>query len=191
MTQLVTLLLIRHGEKPTNGSQGVDEQGNTNPDGLIPTGWQRAGALVSLFAPNTTTVNSTLPSPGALVTPHYPVPVHRPYLTLVPLSQRLRKTIRSDYAVDADPTMIVSALLAMESEVVLVCWEHHHLVNIVAALASAGLVANPADVPTSWPDDRYDVIWRFDLNEQMGKWTFRALDQQLLAGDFVAGESGT
>lgn len=62
------------------------------------------------------------------------------------------------------------------------CWERDHLVNIAAAVAAAVPVANPADVPTSWPDDRFDVTWRFDLDEQAGIWTFGALDQQLLAG---------
>jgi hypothetical protein len=183
MAQLVTLLMIRHGEKPSKGYQGVDEQGNANAEGLTPKGWERAGALVTLFAANNTTLTSTLPSPGALVAPKYAMPVHRCPLTLLPLSQRLSKTILSEYPADADPMMIVSSLLAMENEVVLVCWEHDHLVNIVGAMASTGLVANQADIPTSWPDDRFDVIWRFDLNEQTGKWTFTSVDQQLLAGD--------
>lgn len=191
MAQLTTLLMIRHGEKPASNYQGIDEQGNANPNGLIPKGWERAGALVTLFAPNNATLTSTLPSPGALVAPKYPMPVHRPYLTLLPLSQRLGKTILSEYAVDADPTMIVRSLLAMENEVVLVCWEHNHLVNIAGAMGSTGLVTNQGDIPTSWPDDRFDVIWRFDLNEQTGMWTFTSLDQQLLAGDIFADESGT
>ncbi len=185
MAQLVTLLMIRHGEKPFNGDQGVDAQGNANPDGLIPKGWERAGTLVTLFAPNNTTLTSTLPSPDALVTPTYPMPVHRPSLTLLPLSQRLGKTILSEYAVDADPTMIVRSLLAMNPHVVLVCWEHHHLVNLVGAMAHIEFIANQTDIPTSWPDDRFDVIWRFDRNTQTGQWTFLSLDQQLLAGDTV------
>lgn len=183
MAQPGTLLMIRHAEKPSDGDVGVDDQGNANPDGLIPQGWQRAGALVTLFAPNGTTLTSTLPSPGALVTPAYPELVHRPYLTVLPLSQRLGMTIQSEYAVDADPAAIASSLLAMESAVVLVCWEHDTLVNIAGAVARAVPVANPADVPASWPDDRFDVIWRFDLDEQTGQWTFGSLDEQLLAGD--------
>jgi hypothetical protein len=189
MTQPRTLLMIRHGEKPSNGHLGVDEQGNANPAGLIPKGWARAGALVTLFAPNRTTVNATLPCPGALVSPTYSQPVHRPSLTLLPLSQRLGVTIRSEHAVDDDPTKIVRSLLAMEPAVILVCWEHVHLVNIVGAMASTVPVANRADVPTSWPDDRFDVIWRFDLDEQTGTWTFASLDQQLLAGDLFPSAS--
>ena len=42
--------MIRHGEKPSHGDTGVDAQGNANPCGLIPRGWERAGALVTLFA---------------------------------------------------------------------------------------------------------------------------------------------
>ena len=183
MAQPGTLLMIRHAEKPSDGDVGVDDQGNANPDGLIPRGWQRAGALVSLFAPNGTTVTSALPAPGALVTTKYPKLVHRPYLTVLPLSQRLGMAIVSEYAVDADPATVVSSLLAVQSAVVLMCWEHDNLVNIVGALAGPVPVANPADVPVSWPDDRFDVIWRFDLDEQTGQWTFGSLDQQLLAGD--------
>ena len=59
------------------------------------------------------------------------------------------------------------------------------LVNIADAVSAAVPVANPADVPESWPGDRFDVIWRFDLDEQTGIWTFSALDQQLLAGDLA------
>ena len=190
MTQPGTLLMIRHGEKPSNGDVGVDDQGNANPDGLIPQGWQRAGALVTLFAPNGTTLTSTLPTPGALITPKYPELVHRPYLTVLPLSQRLGVTIVSEYAVNADPATIVSSLLAAESAVVLACWEHDNLVNIAGAVASTVPVANPADVPTSWPDDRFDVIWRFDLGEETGQWTFSSADQQLLAGDLFPGGPG-
>ena len=191
MTQLATLLMIRHGEKPSDGDLGVDEHGSANPDGLIPKGWARAGALVALFAPNSTTVNSTLPSPGALVTPKYNKPVHRPYLTLLPLSQRLGLTILSEHAVDAHPTKILNSLVAMETVVVLLCWEHDRLVKIAGTVATTLPVANPADVPASWPDDRFDMIWRFDRDEQTKTWAFGSHDQQLLAGDSFPGEPGT
>jgi hypothetical protein len=191
MTQPRTLLMIRHGEKPDHGDHGVDSHGDANPDGLIPQGWERAGALVALFAPNAVTLSSTLPLPGALISPKYSDPVHRPDLTLLPLSQRLGLAILSEHPVDARPAKIVKSLLAIQAGVVLMCWEHDHLVNIADAVPAAVPVANPADVPTAWPDDRFDVIWRFDLDEQTGIWTFGSLDQQLLAGDVFPGEPGT
>lgn len=185
MTQLATLLMIRHGEKPSTGGLGVDDDGNADPDGLTTTGWARAGALVTLFAPNSTTVNSALPSPGALVTPKYHRPVHRSNLTLLPLSRRLGVAILAEHAVDAHPSKIVDSLLALETEVVLLCWEHHHLVKIAGAVTHTLPVANSGDIPTSWPDGRFDLIWRFDRDEQAQTWAFASHDQQLLAGDIV------
>jgi hypothetical protein len=183
MTQPRTLLMIRHGEKPSHGDTGVDAQGNAHPGGLVPRGWERAGALVALFAPNAVTLSSALPRPGALVSPRYSDPVHRPGLTLLPLSQRLGLAIRSEHPVGCRPAKVVKSLLAIEAGVVLLCWEHDHLVAIAYAMAAAVPVANPAEVPACWPGDRFDVIWRFDLDEQAGIWTFGSLDQQLLAGD--------
>jgi hypothetical protein len=190
MTQLATLLMIRHGEKPRADGMGVDEHGNANPDGLTPQGWARAGALVTLFAPNSTTVNSVLPSPGALVTPRYHKPVHRAYLTLLPLAQRLGMAILTEHAVDAHPAKIVKSLVAIDTGVVLLCWEHDHLVKIADAVVHALPVANAGDVPASWPDDRFDMIWRFDRDEQTQAWTFGSHDQQLLAGDSSPSEPG-
>jgi broad specificity phosphatase PhoE len=190
MTQLTTLLLIRHGEKPRADGMGVDEHGNATPDGLTPQGWARAGALVTLFAPNSTTVNSALPSPGALVTPRYHKPVHRAYLTLLPLAQRLGMTILAEHPVDGHPAKIVKSLVAMDTGVVLLCWEHDHLVKIADAVARALPVTNPGDVPASWADDRFDMIWRFDRDEQTQTWAFGSHDQQLLAGDSYPSEPG-
>ena len=190
MTRLATLLMIRHGEKPHADGMGVDERGNANPDGLTPQGWARAGALVTLFAPNSTMVSSALPSPGALVTPRYHKPVHRAYLTLLPLSQRLGVATLAEHPVDAHPAKIVKSLVAMATGVVLLCWEHDHLVKIADVVAHTLPVANPGDVPASWPDDRFDMIWRFDRDEQTQTWAFGSHDQQLLAGDSYPREPG-
>ena len=113
MTQPRTLLMIRHGEKPSHGETGVDAQGEANPDGLIPRGWERAGALVTLFAPNAVTVTSALPVPGALVSPRYSGQVHRSGLTLLPLSRRLGLAVRSEHPADGRPAKIVKSLLAV------------------------------------------------------------------------------
>ena len=47
------IMIIRHGEKPSDDGSihGVDPHGGHDPDELIVRGWQRAGALVRLFAP--------------------------------------------------------------------------------------------------------------------------------------------
>ena len=176
-----SIVTIRHGEKPTGKYNGVDQYGNLNPDGLIPQGWERAGGLVGLFSPPAHT--TPVARPQALVAPLYPTDVHRPHLTLVPLSQLTGIQIACTYAVDADPKTVATALTAIDAECVLVCWEHEHLVGIVDALAQILQVTNPGDVPTSWPDDRFDVIWRFDRDDTTGQWSFACANQELLAGD--------
>src|ERR1700739_1255185 len=40
--KMTTILLIRHAEKPTDGLEGVNEQGANHPGSQIPHGWQRA-----------------------------------------------------------------------------------------------------------------------------------------------------
>jgi len=63
--------------------------------------------------------------------------------------------------------------LAGRTGVTLVCWEHSGIRAIAAALG--------APHPLSWPDDRFDVVWRFDRT--VNGWTFAQMPQQLLAGD--------
>ena len=53
MSPATKIMIIRHAEKPTTTPpvSGVDINGQQNEDSLIVRGWQRAGALVALFAP--------------------------------------------------------------------------------------------------------------------------------------------
>ncbi|MEA2409523.1 MAG: hypothetical protein QOC77_84 [Thermoleophilaceae bacterium] len=44
-----SIFIIRHGEKPPPG-HGVDAGGKQDEHSLVPLGWQRAGALATLFA---------------------------------------------------------------------------------------------------------------------------------------------
>ena len=175
-----TLLLIRHGEKPVNNDVGVDWHGNADQDGLIPKGWARAGALATLFDANGDTLRSTLPVPDALVSPLYGTPTHRTYLTLQPLADRLKLDVIRQYQVSCAKT-VAQSLAGIDAAVVLVCWEHKELVDIVGAFPDYATVTNLGDLPSKWPDGRFDVIWRFD-NGNHG-WTFSTADQQLLHGD--------
>ena len=55
MSNATKIMIIRHAEKPTTTPppplNGVTITGKQDKDSLIPRGWQRAGALVTLFAP--------------------------------------------------------------------------------------------------------------------------------------------
>ncbi|MCM0082430.1 hypothetical protein L4X63_12600 [Geomonas sp. Red32] len=88
------IMLIRHAEKPAGEGPpyGVDGEGNREEDSITPLGWQRAGALVVLFAP----AHGALQGPG-LSPPQYLFACGkekertrlRPLQTVVPLAKRL------------------------------------------------------------------------------------------------------
>lgn len=174
------MLMIRHGEKPLQHEFGFDLHGSPSRHGLSPTGWQRSGALAALV-PATTRAHPWLPTPTALVCPDYGERRHhRTYLTMIGVARKLGLEPQQHVRVDAEPVVVVRSLFAASPKVVLACWEHDHL----PALARAVAVLNPADIPTHWPDDRFDVLWHFE-RERTESYRFTQVPLQLLAGDLA------
>ena len=88
------IILLRHAEKPVkdNAPFGVNRKGERNKESLTVRGWQRAGALTSLFVPP----NGHLQHPS-LATPQF-LYASKPLLrkgsrrslqTITPLAERL------------------------------------------------------------------------------------------------------
>jgi hypothetical protein len=190
------IYIIRHGEKPADPVVpapgrpplpptppfGVDVDGNQDVHSLLPRGWQRSGALAVLFDPAVGTPPAGLRTPGALYSPDYgpseQTEAHRTYQTIQGLSARLGILIQSQFAEGQEPAL-AQAILAYGAEVTLICWEHDH----IPALAQAIPTTNADAIPAAWPDERFDVIWTFDLEPATGKYTFGQVPQQLLGGD--------
>ena len=173
------VMLLRHAEKPLGGEppHGVTIDGTSDPESLTPRGWQRAGALVGLFAPG-----RIGPTAGGLPTPTHLVASQivgngsqRPRETLLPVSERLGLPVDSRFTKD-EVIGLVGAIRTMEGTI-LVAWEHH-LIPSIATL----LVGDASRVPQIWPDDRYDIVWVFDTSRP-GHTGFREIPQMLLAGD--------
>jgi broad specificity phosphatase PhoE len=173
------VMLVRHAEKPLGEGppHGVTIDGTLDPESLTPRGWQRAGALVALFAPDRTD-----PAAGFLRTPTHLFASQivgygseRPRETLLPLSERLGLAVDSRFT-KTEVAGLVGAIRAIDG-VVLVAWEHH-LIPSIATL----LVGDASRVPQIWPDDRYDVVWVFDAGRP-GQTGFREVPEMLLAGD--------
>jgi hypothetical protein len=178
------MYLIRHGEKPTNESRppfGVDVDGNRNAYSLSPKGWQRSGALATLFGP-AVAPKVGLRTPTALYATAYGdaavTKIHRPYETLLGLSRRLGLPIQSPDLLGQEAAF-ADAVLSSGAEVVLICYEHQRIPALVAAFPTIDASA----IPAAWPDDRYDVIWTFALNPVAGRYVFGQVPQQLLDGD--------
>ena len=192
------IFLIRHGEKPGQASPGSDPCDPPGPHGLdycgnqntktdaqclTPRGWSRAGALVSFFAPYDGHLRTGIATPQQLLCPGYPkkqtpdlasTKKHRTYQTICQLSDELRLKIDFHYQEGGEKTM-GRQLAAVTTGITLVSWEH----TAIPTLAKA--IAPKANIPASWPDPRFDVVWSFAYNGS--DYDFTQIAQMLLPGD--------
>lgn len=188
------IYVIRHGEKPPDPPRGqptatagppfgIDVDGTQNPHSLLPRGWQRSGALAVLLDPAVGTPQAGLRIPTALYSPSYGKPdktqAHRTYQTIQGLAGRLGLKIQSPLPEGQESALAEAIMDASGAEVVLICWEHHH----IPALAQAIPTVDANTIPTVWPDDRFDVIWTFARDPATGRYVFGQTPQQLLEGD--------
>jgi hypothetical protein len=172
------ILLIRHAEKPDGVSTGVSPSGAADEKSLTVRGWQRAGALVCLFAPpDGPSRKAGLPAPQFIFASHSSS--RRPEQSVLPLAGKLGIRINLDFG-KGDEDQLVLAAKSCEG-VVLISWQHEYM----AAIANA-ILADTHTAPQAWARDRFDVIWSFDLDPLSGKYTFTQLPQRLLAGDSVS-----
>jgi hypothetical protein len=169
-------MFIRHGEKPPDaGGQpfGFDLNGDSDTHSLIARGWSRAGALVAFFMSPAAPIE--VPDYVFAATPdtaHKSPHGQRPSQTVVPLSDFRGVPADLTYGVGQEPAL--AAAIANQNGVVLVCWEHHAITDIVR-----GIIGDPA-WPNQWPD-RFDLVW---LLEKSGiTYNFSSANQHLLAGD--------
>ncbi|GAC1664171.1 MAG: hypothetical protein NVS9B8_04140 [Candidatus Limnocylindrales bacterium] len=179
----VSISVIRHAEKQVGDGppRGVLVDGTPDPDSLTPSGWQRAGALISLFVPRGDGVSATLlPTPTRLFASELGPHSHsrRPIETLLPLSARLGVRLEEPYRQD-QLDELVAAIRASDGDV-LVAWEHKRI-PLIANL----LVGDAAAVPQVWPDERFDLVWVFEPASTAGGIRLRQVPQLLLAGDRV------
>jgi len=174
-------MVIRHAEKPadTGAPFGVNADGNQDPESLIVQGWQRAGAVASLFAPS----RGPLQSPD-LSTPQFLYASgtakhsssERPQETITPLASKLSLSLNTNFLKGDEANMVKDAI--SQNGVVLICWEHQAIPDI-----ANNILGNTTTVPQKWPGDRFDLVWVFDLDASTGGYNFTQVPQLLLAGD--------
>ncbi len=174
-------MLIRHAEKPLGNPppHGVTIDGVTDSESLTPLGWQRAGALVGLFAGSASAAHrEQLATPSHLFASQ--VGTHsssrRPLETIQPLASRLGLTVDTSFLKEGIGELVAG--IRGTPGVVLVSWEHHLIPSI-----SNMIVGDTSTVPQLWPDDRFDIVWAFDRDRATGRYRFRQIPQLLLAGD--------
>ena len=167
------IYLLRHAEKPSDGTTGVLASGQENKKSLSVKGWQRAGALAQYFAPS---------GQDEKATPQYLFASHssslRPHFTLLPLAEKLDLPINLEFG-KGDENKLAAAAKASDG-IVLIAWQH----DFMAAVANAILGDNQT-APQRWPAERFDVTWIFDLDATTGLYRFSQAPQLLLAGDLA------
>jgi hypothetical protein len=196
-------MIIRHAEKPPEPPAapppfGVTPDGTQDDRSLSVRGWQRAGALVSLFAPSR-------PVPSSIKTPQfiYAVKVDgddekprdaagvrigtkgkRAQQTVAPIAEKLGPTATLNFRFDKgdEAAMIASAMACPGA--VLISWVHENIPRIASQIPMNSARA----APETWPADaqgnaRFDVVWLFELDTTAGTYRFSHVPQSLLAGD--------
>ena len=212
------IMVIRHAEKP--GLYADTQYFGVNPTGdiageagskhLITTGWQRAGALVTLFAPPWGS-KPGLATPASLFASDPESksngsdaddsgPSQRPYETLTPLAAVLNNlTIDVDFKKSHYDKMVAKAL--DQDGAVLIAWQHEDIaletkdgkpgISQVILDQTQTPAKNNFNIPKTWPKGpqgaRYDLIFVFDRPTGKGPIkNFSLIAQMLLAGDAPA-----
>ena len=123
----LTILIIRHAEKPGESWHGSGLTVNGVPDekSLVIRGWQRAGCWSALFGAGLGGLDYPAPSLIYAADPNATTgdePSQRPYETVIPLAARLGLTPDTKFAVGQE-TQLVTTVVG-QTGVVLVAWEH-------------------------------------------------------------------
>ena len=99
--------------------------------------------------------------------------------TIAPLADKLEIEINSEFQRAQFENMLDEVFSC--KGVVLICWQREYIPEIASYI-----LRNKKMVPRSWPEDRFDMIWVFDLDRKSFKYKFKQVPQKLLSGDRVA-----
>jgi hypothetical protein len=174
------IMLVRHAEKPDKDFEpfGVTRKGVRDKESLQVRGWQRAGALIGLFAPPSGYINAALAKPQFLYAskPLKRRGSRRPLQTILPLSEKLGIETNLEFP-RSDFVQLLEEVYLCKG-VVLICWQREYIPDIAFKILD-----DKKHVPVFWPEDRYDMVWVFDLDPSSGKYHFKQVPQKLLGGD--------
>ena len=174
-------MVMRHAEKPAKDGPpyGVTLEGKLNKESLQPVGWQRAGALANLFAPtNGAMQNTALAKPQFLYAskPLQRKGSRRPLQTIMPLAEKLSLPINWNYQRNEIEHVVEE--VCSRRGVVLMCWQREYIPELASQI-----LGSRKGVPETWPEDRFDLIWVFDLDRKSDSYKFQQIPQRLLMGD--------
>ncbi|MGB8516314.1 MAG: hypothetical protein WCD45_00355 [Gallionella sp.] len=150
-----TIVIVRHGEKPTMGLGQLSCKGLNRSLALANVLQSRYGIPVVIYAPNPADKKYDKGVPYAYV---------RPLATIEPLAIASGLPVNLDWDMQ-DISHLSRALLSQTEGTQVVAWEHHYADKLARNLM-ATLGSDPTTVP-DWNDDDFDSIYRVDIAGQM------------------------
>lgn len=168
------VILIRHAEKQLEGNQ------------LSEKGFKRAEALVNFFLTAPAVTGYGTPVAVYAAAPKHEDSSIRSIQTVTPLARALGLTVNTNFTRGQAHKLVADIMENPKytGRLVLVCWQHGHLTDIVRELAEYSPYGPAAQVslPGEWPDSRFDRAWIIDLYRGRVV-SFKDIPQRLLPGD--------
>jgi hypothetical protein len=188
------IMLIRHAEKPPkspnkSGPWDIREDGTRGKGHcLIVAGWERAGALIGFFAPyKAVPVKPKVATPDYIYAADPKGETERPCATVTPLARWLKYTPGSpkfnmSYDVDKGEKQLADDVLLLSGRV-LICWEHHHIIDIVDQINEKYPISNYEELKRHpWPDV-FGLVWVLDYDAKQNQYTWAHTHQHLMPDD--------
>lgn len=170
MPRNTNILLIRHGEKPTDGTD----------INLNLAGQERAMAYVSYF--QNFQINSEVIKLNHLFATAQSTHSNRSYLTILPLAQHLNLQINNSFTdSDKDVAALVNYIQTdpqFNDANILICWHHENLLEI-----AKGLGALPHTLPKDWPGEVFGWLIQLSYNVKGDLITSITLEEKLMYND--------
>jgi broad specificity phosphatase PhoE len=143
----MTIVIVRHGEKPADGLGQLTCQGLNRSLALAPLLLARYGNPIAVYAPNPILKKRDGHASYAYV---------RPLATIEPLAVRAGLPVTLDWGM-ADIGPFAEQLLAQPSGTKVVAWEHHWAERLAKTLITR-LGGNSEQVPR-WADNDFDSVF--------------------------------
>ena len=159
----VTILIVRHAEKPESG-----------PD-LSPAGSARAAASARYFNPFSAAGGGSF-TPDMLIASKDTTKSDRPELTLAPLSVAIGLPIDTRFANHDVKDLAETLRSTVHGKHILIAWHHGHIPKLIRALGG-----DPASVLPGgeWPDNVYDWVLELGFDNEGRLSDERKIDENL------------
>ena len=176
-----SIVFARHAEKPSDSGKphGINHDGVPDPHSLSVRGWTRAGALASMFGllPQARYPGVNRPAAIYATEPSHQAKSTREFDTAHPTAKALGVTINCNYKHGEESALAEELQTSVQNSFVV--WHH----GALPALLGNFSIHNASDIPSKWPEDRFDLLWVLTRIPGSASYMWSEVNQSLLDGD--------